>query len=135
MPFLTERDLTAYRLVYTQTLCVIKRTDSGWSTTELPPRREPPGREVANDIITCFLEISALLNKFCMIFEDGFMDHDLEDFRSLLNSAYRDNPAKQIRYSSGERVNHFSRRHFDKILYTVDKRQLGFTYVFFCDSA
>lgn len=120
-----EQLFTACRLEIIKTLRVIKTIDFGWPTTKLPPRRAPPGGGVSQDIQTAFFLAAKQVIKRCVVFQDGLRDHDLEDFRRLLNLVYEQNPRIHTRYASGEHLYHFSRKLFDICLYAIYKDKKG----------
>jgi len=121
---------TAHRLEVTRTLRVIKTIDFGWPTTKLPPRREPAGGGVSKEIQAAWLLSAKQVIARCDVFQHGFRDHDLDDFRGLLNLAYEQNPQIHTRYASGEHLYHFSRRLFDCCLYAIYKERKGLRSVY-----
>lgn len=61
------------------------------------------------------------------MFENGFLDHDLEDFRRLVNQKYKADPRKWVKYPDGYKVEHFSRRLCDIILWRCERDENSFT--------
>lgn len=87
----TEHQLNNLRFELIGTVGVVKRIDSGWPLTPLPARTPPSlPLVVSASVMKCFKIASDRVIRNCMVFEQEFRDHDLEDFLDLSMFSTRD---------------------------------------------
>ena len=58
---------------------LVSRISAGWPTNTPRPRTKPPGATPSNPVVQCFRKCASVVEKYCSVFEDGVLDHDMEE--------------------------------------------------------
>jgi hypothetical protein len=74
----------------------------------------------------CFRECVSIVEKYCSVFEDDFLDHDMEEYRFYINKIYKLWPAARV--APELPASGFEKDLFERVIWNCYVRGELFTY-------
>ncbi|KAH7360491.1 hypothetical protein BKA65DRAFT_186147 [Rhexocercosporidium sp. MPI-PUGE-AT-0058] len=106
----------------------ITKLATGWLTIPLRPRPRPSWGRPNRSIIRAFENCSAEVIFKISCFEDGFRDHDIDDFRRACNMEYLAHPEWACRTRLGSLIGEFTEETFKAVVWRCEMEERGFAF-------